>query len=268
MSTAPLATTRIDQIVDGIYRISSWTPEYGITFNQFLIDDERPTLIHTGEHYRYDAVHKAIREVLDPATLEFVALLHFESDECGGVERFVTGAPEATLACSALSADLNISGWDHACKVQGFTDGEVLDLSRHKLRFLETPHVHHWDSMMLYDETTGSVFPADLYLQPGDQPPVVTEILGAEMCATYRAVGIFAHEDPVRHTVDRLKALEPKWMHAMHGGSISGDSIPAYSRALRETDFGYAGMLLGRQVQPEGGVRLIGSYQGGERMQL
>lgn len=70
------------------------------------------------------------------------------------------------------------------------------------------------------------------------------------MCGTYRAVGIFAHEAPVRHAVDRLEALEPKWMHAMHGGSIAGDSIPAQSRALRESEFGYAGTLLGREVQP------------------
>lgn len=60
------AATRIDEVVDGIYRISTWTPEYGITFNQFLIDDERPALIHTGEHWRYEAVRKAITEVLDP----------------------------------------------------------------------------------------------------------------------------------------------------------------------------------------------------------
>jgi hypothetical protein len=31
---------------DGIYRISTMAEPYEITFNQFLIDDERPTLIH------------------------------------------------------------------------------------------------------------------------------------------------------------------------------------------------------------------------------
>ena len=35
-------------IVGGIYRISRVAKLYGITFSQFLIDDERPTLIHTG----------------------------------------------------------------------------------------------------------------------------------------------------------------------------------------------------------------------------
>jgi hypothetical protein len=39
--------TRIDHITGGIYRISTWAEPFGITFNQFLIDDERPILIHT-----------------------------------------------------------------------------------------------------------------------------------------------------------------------------------------------------------------------------
>jgi flavorubredoxin len=133
-------------------------------------------------------------------------------------------------------------------------DGETLDLGRHKLRFLETPHVHHWDSMMVYEETTGSLFPSDLYLQPGDQPPVVSENLAEAMIGVYRAVGIFAHEDPVREVVDRIEGLTPSWVHAMHGGTITGDALHHYTTALREQEFAYNGMLLGREVrQPAGG---------------
>ncbi len=249
---APQVTTTVDEIVDGIYRISSWAGEDfgGITFNQFLIDDERPALVHTGMHPLYDFVHDAIGQVLDPARLEFIALLHFEADECGGMDRFLAGAPQSTLVGSALSVDLNLRGWSYQGKTQGFRDGEVLDLGRHRLRFLETPHVHHWDSMMLFDETTRSLFPADLYIQPGDQPPTVSENLAAEMCAMYREVGIFAHEEPVRRVVDRLDALQPQWMHAMHGGTITAEAIPGYTRALREQPFAYTGKLLGRDLAP------------------
>ena len=38
----------ISEITDGIYRISGFSDIFGITFNQFLIDDEKPMLIHTG----------------------------------------------------------------------------------------------------------------------------------------------------------------------------------------------------------------------------
>jgi flavorubredoxin len=242
---------RIDEITDGIFRISTTTENDGFVFqfNQFLIDDERPALIHTGMHGMYEGVRDAVAEVLDPGSLGYVILLHLEADECGGMYRFLEGAPGSTLACSALSSDLNLSGWNYGGRVEGHCDGEVIDLGRHKLRFLETPHVHHWDSMMLFDETTGSLFPSDLFIQAGDQPPVVNENLGSEMCELYRQVGIFAHEEPVRRVVDRVEALDPDWVHGMHGGSLTREAFPHYVRALREEPFAYRGKLLGRPVE-------------------
>jgi flavorubredoxin len=240
--------TRIDHIAGGIYRISTMTEAYGITFNQFLIHDERPTLVHTGEYGVYENVRTAIREVLDPATLANIVLLHWEGDENGGIDRFMAEAPGAELVGSALSIQLNAIGFGLAERARGFTDGERLELGKHTLRFLETPHVHHWDSMMLFEESTASLFPSDLYLQPGDQPPVVDENLSTDMIEVYKAVGIFAHENPVRAVVDRIEELEPAWIHAMHGGSLTGQALPHYNRALRDHEFAYRGMLLGREV--------------------
>jgi flavorubredoxin len=243
--------TRVDHITGGIYRISSMTDAYGITFNQFLIDDERPALIHTGEYGSYESVRKAISEVLDPGRLAYVALLHWEGDENGSMEPFLAEAPGAQLVGSALSIVLNARGFGADQRAIGFEDGQTLELGKHTLRFLETPHVHHWDSMMLLEESTASLFPADLFLQPGDQPPVVTENLGDAMCGVYRAVGIFAHEDPVRQVVDRIESLDPEWTHAMHGGTLTREALPGYVRALREHDFAYEGKLLGRQLAIE-----------------
>ena len=192
----------IDEIVDGIYRIST-PPARGtpITFNQFLIDDELPTLIHTGVHDAYDDIRKAIGEVLDPARLAYVVLLHFEGDECGGMERFMAEAPQAQLVGSGHVGDAepdrrSASPTSTACTA--CATATRIELGSHTARFLETPHVHHWDSMMVVEESTKSLFPSDLFIQPGDQPPVVNEDLGAEMCGFYREIGIFAHEDPVR----------------------------------------------------------------------
>jgi flavorubredoxin len=240
--------TRIDHITGGIYRISSWEEEYGLTFNQFLIDDERPTLIHTGTYDHYEPIHRAIREVLDPATLDNVVLLHWEGDENGGMDRFMAEAKDSELVGSALSIALNAHGFGLHERVRGFMDGEKLELGKHTLRFLETPHVHHWDSMMVVEESTNSLFPSDLYLQPGEQPPVVTENLSDSMIELYRGAGIFAHEKPVRAVADRIEALAPDWIHTMHGGTIAGDSLHYFTSALREKDFAYRGLLLGREV--------------------
>ena len=239
---------RVDEVADGIYRISTLETETEFQFNQFLIDDERPALIHTGMFPMYEDVRRAVAEVLDPASLAYVVCPHFEADECGGMGRFVAEAPEAVLACGEVGAMLNLTQWDYAGPVRGFRDGEVVDLGEHKLRFLETPHVHHWDSMMVFEETTSSLFPADLYIQPGDQPPVVRENLGEVMCGFYKEVGIFAAEEPVRRVVNRIEKLDPQWVHPMHGGSLPRDVIPDYTRALKDKAFAFEGKVFGRTI--------------------
>jgi flavorubredoxin len=242
--------TQVSEIVGGIYRLSTMPAgKYPVGFSQFLIDDERPTLIHTGFYDAYEAVRAAVAELLDPKRLAYVVLGHFESDECGGMDQFLAEAPNSVLVASELGAGVNLGHWNYQGPVKGMRDGDVLNLGRHRLRFMETPHVHHWDSMMVFEETTQSLFPADLFIQPGDQPPVITEDLTPQMLGLYRAVGIFAHEAPVRQVVDRVEKMNPAWIHPMHGGSLTRQLAPKFYRALREEPFAYHGMLLGRELQ-------------------
>lgn len=238
--------TQLDQVGDGIYRISTFHPDYRITFNQFLIVDERPALIHTGMHPLYESVRKAVAEVIDPRKLAYIVVPHFEADECGGMSRFVAQAPQAVLVCSEVGAGVNLSGWDYSGPIRGVREGDVIELGQRSLRFMETPHVHHWDSMMVFEQTTKSLFPADLFIQPGEQPAIVRENLGKAMCELYRQVGIFAAEKPVLQALDRIMRLAPQWIHPMHGGSLVKEVAAGYVQALRDEPFAYEGKLLGR----------------------
>ncbi len=235
---------RVDKVDDGIYRISTYTRQ--LTFNQFLIDDEHPALVHTGLYSMYEDVRKAVAEVLDPARLEYIIIPHFEADECGGMGRFAAQARNLVLVASAQGARINLMHWDYSGPVQGMRDGDVLDLGKHKLRFWETPHVHHWDSMMAFDETTKGLFSSDLFIQPGDQPAVVHENLGKEMCQWYREIGIFAGEGPVLRVVNRTVKLNYRWIHPMHGGSLPSDVVRGYIDALQNEPFAFDGRLMGR----------------------
>jgi flavorubredoxin len=71
----------ISEIKDGIYRISGMVDTYGITFNQFLITDELPMLIHTGPIGMYTKIEEKVKEVIPLQKLAYVSFLHFESDE-------------------------------------------------------------------------------------------------------------------------------------------------------------------------------------------
>ena len=245
-----MSGARIDHVIGGIYRISVWSPDAGLTFNQFLIDDDAPTLVHTGRYDDYDAVVAAVSQVLDPARLAHLVLLHWEGDENGGMDRFMSRAPGSQLVGSALSISLNAAGFGLHERTQGFRDGDTLELGEHTLQFLETPHMHHRDSMMVVEEKTNSLFPSDLFIQPGEQPAVTGENLAGEMLEAYRMYGIVAHEDPVRAVVHRIADLRPDWIHAMHGATITGDALEHYSRALLDEPFAYRGLLFGRQIGP------------------
>ena len=67
MSTVPTGTT-IDEVADGIYRISSPIPPGvvagGFTFNQYLVVDDEPLLFHTGLRRLFPAVREAIARVM------------------------------------------------------------------------------------------------------------------------------------------------------------------------------------------------------------
>src|SRR5918992_2884680 len=238
---------KIAEIYDGIYRISGFDEILGITYNQFLIDDEQPMLVHTGRTGMYKKIEEKVKEVIPLQKLTYVAFLHFESDEWGGMA-FLESA-DAKLVCSDLSSKLNLTGWynvpvDH----MSFWDNETLKTGKKQFRFIMTPHVHHWDSMMIFEETTKSLFPSDLFIQPGEQPAVVREDLGKEMCELYRGAGIFAADKPVLDCVARIERLKPDWVHPMHGGSLRSETLRAYTAALRRYPFAYDGMLFGRAV--------------------
>jgi flavorubredoxin len=200
----------ISEITDGIYRIYGFVNTLGITFNQFLIDDEKPMLIHTGPVGMYKKIEEKIKEIIPLQKLAYVSFLHFESDEWGGMG-FLESA-NAKLVCSELSSKLNIMGWynipaDHIST----WDNDILKTGKRQFKFIMTPHVHHWDSMMIFEENTKSLFTSDLFIQPGNNKPVTSDDYSESMINLYKFAGIFASEKPVRDTTKRLKLYLRNW---------------------------------------------------------
>ena len=112
-----------------------------------------------------------------------------------------------------------------------------------------TPHVHHWDSMMIFEETTKSLFPSDLFIQPGDNKPVIADDLSEHMINLYRGAGIFASEEPVRRTTTRLVNLSPNMIFPMHGSCIDSSMFSKYSDKIMNNNFAYNGTLLGQKLE-------------------
>ena len=107
---------RVDHLAGGIYRISTYVPAKRISFNQFLIEDEKPALIHTGTFPMYDDVRASVAQVLDPSRLRYIIVPHFEADECGGMGRLWRGGTSsACLQCCWLAGQPSTMGLHRGC---------------------------------------------------------------------------------------------------------------------------------------------------------
>ena len=95
--------TTVDEIADGIYRISTPVPpsEFpgGFSYNQYLIADDEPLLFHTGHRRLFEETSAAIERVLPVESLRWLSFSHFEADECGALNQFLAVAPNAEPIC-------------------------------------------------------------------------------------------------------------------------------------------------------------------------
>src|SRR5580658_6879237 len=166
--------TRVDEIAERIYRLSTFVPDIGptgFTFNQFLVDADEPTIFHTGPRRMFPAVSGAIASLMPLDQLRFIMFGHLEADECGAMNLFLGAAPNAQVAHTAIGCMVSID--DLADR--------PIDLGGRRIRSIDTPHVPHgWDAHVLYEETTGTLFCGDLLTQVGDGPALATtDLIGA-----------------------------------------------------------------------------------------
>src|SRR5262249_9563666 len=96
--------TRIDEVAANIFRISTYISDFDLQFNQFLIKDDEPLLFETGMKQLFPQVREAVSRVIDPASLRYISFSHFEPDECGSLNEWLTIAPRAEAVCSAVGA--------------------------------------------------------------------------------------------------------------------------------------------------------------------
>jgi flavorubredoxin len=219
--------TRVDEIADGIYRLSTLIPEVapprGFTFNQFVIDAQQPVLYHCGPRPMFESVLQAFGRIMDPARLRWILYSHAEGDECGALNDWLAAAPDATVAHGALGCALWLN--DMADRPpRGLGDDERIDIGGKRLRYLDTPHVpHNVDAGLLFEETTGTLFCSDLFAHVGDGPAVTeSDLLDAAIEAD--RLFPFTPVTPITGpTLRRLADLSPRTLAIMHGASFRGD---------------------------------------------
>ena len=218
--------TRVDEVGDGIYRISTPLAAIpgGFTFNQYLLVDDEPLLFHTGMRRLFPVVREAIESVIPVARLRWITFAHVESDECGAFRDFLDAAPDARPLCGRVQAMLAIGDLtDREPKVLG--DGETIVTGHRRLTWMDAPHVPHgWDNGFLFETTTRTLFAGDLFTQAGANHPPVTEadVLGPSE-ALRAKLPYFSLGPNTTRVIERLAATGPSLLTCMHGSAWRGD---------------------------------------------
>lgn len=222
----PTTGTRVDEVGDGLFRISTPTTEIpgGFSFNQYLLVDDEPLLFHTGPRALAGAVIAAIGHVMAVDRLRWIGFAHVESDECGGLNALLAAAPNAAPVCSQTAAMVSVADLaDRPPHALG--DGESLSLGRRKVQWVDAPFVPHgWENGYLFEPESGTLFCGDLFTQPGtgDEALVERDILGP--AEGFREVmDYYSHSPRTDETLRRLAALAPRTLACMHGSTFRGD---------------------------------------------
>ncbi|TMG08188.1 MAG: MBL fold metallo-hydrolase [Chloroflexi bacterium] len=192
---------------------------------------------------------EAVKKVVDPASLSYISWSHLESDECGALNEFLGVAPKAEPVHGQIGVMLSVGDFfDRA--VRGLGDNEVLDLGQKKLRFLITPHVPHaWDAILVFEETTGTLFCSDLFTVFGKPQPVTeSDIIEQSMSALKDLPGYLPVGPHTGAVFDRLVALEPKVLAGHHSSAYNGNAVQAL-QDLRGELFRFAGLAVEEVVQ-------------------
>lgn len=222
--------TKVDEIADGIYRLSTNIPEVapgGFTFNQFIVKADEPLLFHCGLRQLFPLVSEAAARVIPLESLRWITFGHIEADECGSMNDWLAVAPKAEIAHGAIGCLVSINDMADRPPRQ-LADGEVIDLGGKRVRHFDTPHVvHNWEARVLHEETTNTLLAGDIGTQTGDGPAVTEgDIVGPAIEAEelFLASSLTPGLAP---TIRKLAELQPATMAIMHGSTLSGDCAAA-----------------------------------------
>ncbi len=140
--------------------------ERGVTYNAYLVRDEKTALIDTVKAPFTAELLRNVAALSDPSCVDYVVCNHAELDHAGGMPEVMRALPRATLVCNqkcaaALGEHFDTSSW----KIRLVTHGETIPLGRRTLQFIETPMVHWPESMCTCVPEEKLLFSMDIFGQ-------------------------------------------------------------------------------------------------------
>ena len=199
-----------------------WPLPYGVSYNSYLITDEKTVLIDTVEVAYADLFLKKIEEALNGRTLDYLIINHMEPDHAGSIRILRQYYPNLQIVGNRLTFGM-LAGYhsitDGLVEVK---EGDTLSIGKHRLTFFMAPMVHWPEVMMTYDETEKILFSADAF---GTYGTLDGGVLDSELnvdryweeMVRYYANIVGKYGNPVQRALQKLSSLDIHTICSTHG---------------------------------------------------
>lgn len=199
-----------------------WPLESGVSYNSYLITDEKTALIDTVDANVIGDFLDKVTVTLAGRKLDYLVVNHMEPDHCSGI-RFVKQLfPDVTIVGNKKTFEMlrNYFGIDSG--LHEVKEGDELQLGSRSLKFYFAPMVHWPEVMMAYDTKDNTLFSADAFGSFGTLDGGITDeelnlaFYEDEIIRYYsNIVGKFG--SPVQQILRKFDGLTVKMIAATHG---------------------------------------------------
>ncbi|MDE5934415.1 MAG: FprA family A-type flavoprotein [Muribaculaceae bacterium] len=196
----------------------------GISYNSYLVIDEKIALIDTVDQRRAEEWRKNLKEALPSGKApNYLIVQHLEPDHASQTAWVMQQYPECRMVCTAAARKMLplVAGpIDFDNRIIEVGDGDTLSLGRHDLFFLTAPMVHWPEVMMVYDAYAATLFSADGFGRFGNPDPSLPWACEARRYY-FNIVGKYGK--PVQTVLKKLAGKEIKTIAPLHGPVLEGD---------------------------------------------
>lgn len=199
-----------------------WPLPNGVSYNSYLIDDEKVCLVDTVEVDFFMPYLKNIREILGDRQIDYLVINHMEPDHSGAIELIRKYYPGIKIVTNKKAFGM-IEGF-YGMPTEGVevTNGSTLSLGRHELTFVLTPMVHWPETMVTLDTTTHTLFSGDAFgcfgaLNGGIiDSEINCDTFWLEMVRYYSNI-VGKYGVPVQNALKKLAGVQLDYICSTHG---------------------------------------------------
>ena len=140
-----------------------WPLPEGVSYNSYLIVDDKVALIDTVDLAFFPQFLDNIREVIGDRPIDYIVINHMEPDHSGSMSLMRKYYPNVEVVGNKKSFNLLKGFYGPPFKEKEVKNGDEISLGKHNLKFFITPMVHWPETMMTLDLTDNILFSGDAF---------------------------------------------------------------------------------------------------------